>query len=155
MKKKELLELQKTFEEYFSECEDEFYLFKFSSNKESITLMCNMGEDDNFEEVFRLEVANVDDFEELFKSLISEMYDGYINGCNRLVKNWKNYSARKVKSLALWTGRSNADKVASINKDLIDRYVAVENAKNTVRYFKTFISMFYNIKNEYCVKEAM
>lgn len=117
--------------------------------------MCNMGEDDNFEEVFRLEIPNVGDFEQLFKELISEMYYQYINGANSLVKNWKTYSARKVKSLALWSQRNNTEKIASINKDMIERYIAVENAKNTVKYFKMFISMFYNIKSEYCLKEAM
>lgn len=155
MKKKELLELQKKFEEYFSECEDEIYLFKFTSNKESITLMCNMDEEDDYEEVFRLEMPNVGNFEQLFKELISAMYEKYINEANSFVKNWKNYSARKVRSLLLWTNRNNTEKIAEINKDLIERYIAIENAKCTVRHFKIFISMFYNIKNEYCIKEAM
>ncbi|GCD13148.1 hypothetical protein [Clostridium tagluense] len=85
--------------------------------------------------------------EEILKQLINNIYQEQLNWRNSVIRNWKSFSAQKVKSLTLWLSRGNTDKVDVINLQLVERYKLVEQYKNDVNYYKHFVCALYYIKN--------
>lgn len=92
--------------------------------------------------------------EEIITQLIDSVYTEEINYRNSVIRNWKSFSARKVKSLAAWLEKGNTEKVTAIQRELIDRLQQVEKYKNQVDFYKRFVRSLYSCKNDLIDKEA-
>lgn len=92
--------------------------------------------------------TNDANLEEIIEQLIGSIYVEEINYRNSLVRNWKSFSARKVKSLGTWLEKGNTEKVTIIQNELIERLELVEKYKNQVDFYKRFVRSLYSAKKE-------
>lgn len=143
-------ELEIKLNDYWKESEalgNEYYRFEVKECKdEDVMIKCF---DDIGNTEWILEIEYTEEMTALIKNCISEFYDIYINPRTKIVRSWKGYINRKVKSLNLAIKKHDTEKVAKINQDMVERYRAMTDAKFEISEYKTFISMFYNIKAEY------
>ncbi|WP_035290227.1 hypothetical protein [Clostridium sp. KNHs214] len=86
--------------------------------------------------------------EEILKQIIYCFYDTEINWRNTYINGWKAFTKRKIKSMCIWNGRDNVEKVRTIEKELMERYTITERYKNQVNYYKNFIRALYEAKNK-------
>lgn len=123
------------------ECEDKFILFQIADENGIIV--------NNYrtEKVF-------DTLEENIMSLIKDIYNSDINYRNKLIKNWKTFSARKVGSLSKALAKGNNKRIAEINAELVKKLKLVEEYKKEVFYYKMFVSLLYRVKEQIAVKVA-
>ncbi|WP_297422136.1 hypothetical protein [Clostridium sp.] len=153
-----LKELEQRLNDYWKESEElgnEFYRFKVEKlcDENYIAIIC-LNDNDTLAWMLTIQVAN--DMAAMITNCISALYDEFINPNNRIVRAWKGYINRKVKSLNLAMSKNNTEKVNKINQDMVEQYKKMNDAKFKVSEFKIFINMFYYIKSEYePMKEAM
>ncbi len=103
---------------------------------------------DNGDTYFFRTKTNDANLEEIIDQLVGSIYVEEINYRNSLVRNWKSFSARKVKSLGIWLEKGNTEKVASIQNELIERLQLTEKYKNQVEFYKRFVRSLYHAKKE-------
>lgn len=92
--------------------------------------------------------------EEVITQLIGSVYEDEINYRNSLIKSWKSFSARKVKSLGTWLEKGNTEKVTTIQKELVERLQLVEKYKHQVDFYKRFVRSLYSCKKDLIDKEV-
>lgn len=144
-------ELEQKLNDYWKDSQDEFYSFKVTKEDDIVTVLCLDDLENMCWEIQVVYDPNMD-MAALITRCIKTIYDIWINPLNRIVKGWKGYINRKVKSLNLAMQKNNIEKVAKINQDMVEQYKNMNDAKFMVSEYKVFISMFYNIKSEYELK---
>lgn len=150
-KTKVIRELQKK----FNECDivkDEYIVEISGINKdEMITL--SIFERETEELLFDLQVYYEENIYDLVILFINQIYEDYINQLEKITRSWSAFSKQKARSLRLWSERKDENKIIEINKEIIDRYTQMENAKKQLEFYKKFVCMFYAIKNQ--LKQAI
>lgn len=145
-----LKELEKRLNDYwkvFEECGQEFYTFKVKECKDGDLMVKCFNDDGSLEWIIEAEYNS--DMAALIKNIIYEFYETMMNPHSRVVKNFKGYSARKIKSLRNWMLKENEEKVKQVNLDMIEQYKKYSDAKFIVSENKKFVNMFYFIKEEF------
>lgn len=166
--KQQLLKVEQLLEEYFTYYDEEeikefnvqiteFKKFDTKNEEEGIIDCIGLTfidtDNNNNTYFFRTKTNNLT-LEEVITQLINCMYEEEINYRNRVIRNWKSFSARKVKSLGIWLEKGNAEKVDTIQQELVERLQLVEKYKNQVDFYKRFVKSLYSCKRELIDKEA-
>lgn len=95
------------------------------------------------------EVDATESMDTILYSLITNIYENYINPLTKFIRSTKSYNARKIKSLALWSERGRRDKLGTLVNELIERHIATEQCKADLRDPKELIRNLYQIKSRY------
>ena len=141
-------ELEKRLNDYWRDSTDEFYSFKVTKADDTINILCLDDLGNMCWEIQVLYDTNMD-MAALITRCINTIYDVWINPLNKIVKDWKGYINRKVKSLGLAMSKNDTDKIQKLNKYMTEQYKRMMDAKFMVSEYKIFVTMFYIIKEEY------
>lgn len=144
-------ELEQRLNDYWKdsqdECGQEFYTFKVKKCKDGDVMIKCFNDDKT--EAWTIEAEYNPDMAAMIKNCIYEFYELMVNPYTRVVKAWKGFVNRKVKSLSLAMGKNDLDKINKINVDMIEQYKKMTIAKFQASENKVFIRMFYIIKEEF------
>lgn len=143
-KTKMIIELEKLFNN-FERIQDN-YIIDISGVDREGTIVLSVFEKECGELMFDLQVDYIDDMYGLITVFINRIYEDYLNYVEKNVNGWNAFIKRKTKSLRLWSGRNDRNKVIEINNEMIDRYTQMEEAKKQSDFYKQFVYMFYNIR---------
>lgn len=143
-KTKLVIELENLFNN-FERIQDD-YIIDISAIGNEGTVVLSVFEKEYGELLFDLEVDYVEDVYKLITAFINRIYEDYLNYLERIVNGWNAFIKRKTKSLRLWSGRNDTNKVIEINNEMIDRYTQMEEAKKQSDFYKQFVYMFYSIR---------
>ena len=144
-KTKVVKELEKKFNEY-DMVKDE-YIVDISGIDLDGKIILSIIEGETEEILFDLQVYYEENIYNLVVFFINQIYEDYINQLDKLIRGWNAFSKQKARSLRLWAERNAEDKILEINKEIIDRYTQIENAKKQIEFYKKFVCMFYAIKS--------
>lgn len=156
--KKELNKIKKGLDEYFRHYEG--YSFEFyieETDRDFVLQVVDRTEeedkDDGKYEVYEFVTENKsDDIQDIIKQLVSSIYEEEVNPRQKIVRGFKSFSKRKIKSLSVHMGKCNTDKIQEINKEMVNQYKLVERLQHEVNYFKMFVNALYSIKDKFQIK---
>lgn len=144
-KTKIIIELENLFNN-FERIQDN-YTIDISEIGNEGTIVLSVFEKEYGELMFDLEVDYVEDIYRLITAFINRIYENYLNYLERSINGWNAFIKRKTKSLRLWSGRNDRNKVLEINNQMINRYTQMEESKKQIDFYKQFVYMFYSIRN--------
>lgn len=139
-------ELEQRLNDYWKDSEDEYYVFEVTKVDNVIDVKCM---DDLSNIYWEIQAEYSDDMAAMITNCISSLYDDFINPNNRIVKGWKGYINRKVKSLNLAINKNDCEKVNKINMDMVEQYKKMCDAKFIVSEYKIFVHQLYITKSFY------
>lgn len=143
-KTKLIVELENLFNN-FERIQDD-YIIDISAIGNEGTVVLSVFEKEYGELLFDLEVDYVEDVYKLITAFINRIYEEYLNYLEKNVNGWNAFIKRKIKSLRLWSGRNDRNKVIEINNEMIERYTQMEESKKQSDFYKQFVYMFYSIR---------
>ncbi|MCT4543504.1 MAG: hypothetical protein N4A63_08180 [Vallitalea sp.] len=106
-------------------------------------------DEDKIVENYKIELSDFD-IKSIVKSIINYLYENEINHRSTFIRSTRAYNNRKIKSMALWLGRGNQDKVDLINKDLVHRHDTTNKMKSDLVEFKGYVRDLYNCMSNLC-----
>ena len=102
-----------------------------------------------------IENANNMNLYQIFKEIISEIYDDEINWLNRANKGYNAFLRRKAKSLILWNSRNNQIKVSGILTELTEMNNKIESNKKEIYIWKDIVRVLFKTIDGFCAKEKI
>ena len=125
--------------------------------------VCNYNKNNEFEfqtaydseHTFKTTIENADNMNlyEIFKEIISQIYDDEINWLNRSNKGYNAFLRRKAKSLILWNSRNNQIKVSGILTEITEMTNKIESNKSEICIWKDIVRLLFKCIDGFCAEE--
>lgn len=147
----ELKELEQ-FLNITSDLVQEGFSFKVEKDADEIELKVIYEDDADESKIINCySTTYYDDLETNIVNLINNIYETDINHRKHFITKFKgSYITQKMKSLSNAIGKNDTEKVSKINNDMITKFEEVQLYKFEIGYFKRFVSLLYQAKDELC-----
>lgn len=126
------------------EHEEDSYSYKFMLDMDNNVVM-NVLTDEVLYKSYVIKVSNCMTAKDIIKLLINEVYIQDLNKMNKYIKDFRNFSNRKAKSLCLWSLRNNTKKIEKINTEIITRYSCTTMTKMEIVNVRSAVRQLYRV----------
>lgn len=128
----------------------DYYDYALTLHKNMILFDISVEDEDI--QSYEIEILDINktDIKSICKLLIKYIYENEINPRQDYVRKANNFRKRKIRSLCLWSERSNQTKVEKINKDLIQHYREVNQYEDEISTYKNYVCDIYSVLWKLC-----